>query len=640
VARIGFTSPNFPQPASFFQGEIAQVQFHNRRLTEGLQTLPRVNDNDDRSTTATAAWDLAAQLGVEASDITGGGCNGQVRRGMAAVRSSSGPVIAGFAPQDLGAQWFVEDGHLRLRIPAGQAALKFSVWQPGSSALTPSAEEVWHSERPIAVTTRDLPVIAQATMDLTTLTQGGPPRWPQTLTTIVQPGPDQGPFAVDVLVAPESNPWLALTRFTGVDFMADGRLAVCSWDGDVWVVTPRDEGSQRLLDWRRIASGLFQPLGIKVIDEKIHLICRDQLVVLHDLNDDGEIDFYQCLNNDHQVTEHFHEFAMGLQIDAAGNFYYAKSGCHGKKAVVPHHGTLLKVSADGSRTEILANGFRAANGVCLNPDGSFVVTDQEGFWNPKNRINWVTLNPDGQPNFYGNMLGYQDVTDEADAAMVQPLCWITNEFDRSPAELLWVDSPRWGALQGKLLNLSYGYGKVYVVPHEEINGQMQGGMIELPLPSFPTGVMRGRFHPDDGQLYVCGMFAWAGSATHPGGLYRIRYTGQPTGLPLELKAYTGGVELTFAEPLERDGIGDLSQYAIQAWDLKRTARYGSDHYNQRTWAVTAARLSPDGKTLRLDIPEIAPTWGMEILYRVPAADGRVISGKIHNTIHHLRDTQP
>ena len=35
-------------------------------------------------------------------------------------------------------------------------------------------------------------------------------------------------------------------------------------------------------------------------------------------------------------------------------------------------------SADGRRTEILANGFRAANGVCLNPDGSFVVTDQEG----------------------------------------------------------------------------------------------------------------------------------------------------------------------------------------------------------------------------------------------------------------------
>ncbi len=48
-------------------------------------------------------------------------------------------------------------------------------------------------------------------------------------------------------------------------------------------------------------------------------------MLLHDLNGDGETDFYECFNNDHQVTEHFHEFAMGLQTDAEGNFYYAKA---------------------------------------------------------------------------------------------------------------------------------------------------------------------------------------------------------------------------------------------------------------------------------------------------------------------------
>ena len=84
-----------------------------------------------------------------------------------------------------------------------------------------------------------------------------------------------------------------------------------------------------------------------------------------------------------RVTDHFHEFAMGLQTDAVGNFYYAKSARHAKTALVPHHGTLLRVSKDGSRTDIIAAGFRAANGVCLNPDGSFIVTDQEGHWNPK-----------------------------------------------------------------------------------------------------------------------------------------------------------------------------------------------------------------------------------------------------------------
>ena len=175
---------------------------------------------------------------------------------------------------------------------------------------------------------------------------------------------------------------------------------------------------------------------------------------LHDLNGDGETDFYECFNNDHQVTEHFHEFAMGLQTDAEGNFYYAKSGRHALPALVPHHGTLLKVSKDGTKTEILATGFRAANGVCLNPDGTFFVTDQEGFWTPKNRINLVE-----KGGFYGNMWGYTDITDTSDAAMKQPLCWITNDFDRSPAELLWVPAKTWGPLDGSLLNTSYGHGQ-------------------------------------------------------------------------------------------------------------------------------------------------------------------------------------
>ena len=32
--------------------------------------------------------------------------------------------------------------------------------------------------------------------------------------------------------------------------------------------------------------------------------------------------------------------------------------------------------------------------------------------------------------------------DESDDAMDPPLCWITNDFDRSPSELLWVNSDR------------------------------------------------------------------------------------------------------------------------------------------------------------------------------------------------------
>ena len=522
--------------------------------------------------------------------------------------------------------WSNEDGRLKLKIPAGKDSIKFTIWM---------AENGQEKQTNLAQLAKTLGAeLADASFDLKPFMQGGSPRWPQILETKVTTSFDKGPFAVDVLTSPESNPWLAQMRFSGLDFFADGSMAVCTWDGDVWHV--RMDGNDGKLTWQRIASGLYQPLGLKVIREKIHVTCRDQLAVLHDLNGDGEIDFYQCLNNDHQVTEHFHEFAMGLQVDEAGNFYYAKSGRHALVAVVPQHGTLLRVSPDGSRTDIIATGFRAANGVCLNPDGSFVVTDQEGFWNPKNRINWVTLNPSGKPNFYGNMFGYHDIIDESDSAMEPPLCWITNAFDRSPAELLWVDSPRWKSLNGSLLNLSYGHGKVFSVLHEQVGGVRQGGMIELPIPNFPTGVMRGRFRPKDQQLYLCGMFAWAGNATSPGGLYRLRATDQPTVLPVALQAKKSGLYLSFAESIEPSSI-DPKNIAIKTWALKRSKKYGSDHYDEMKLIVSSTSLSADGKSVRIVVDELAPTWCMEIKFAFRTAAGQPTEGVLHNTIHALGD---
>jgi putative heme-binding domain-containing protein len=624
VARIGFTAPDFPQPASFFQGELAEVRFYQRRLEDLLRGFAEVEQADEEPL---ARWLIAEATGSQVVDATGHKHDAEVRRegpGSSAVV----PLLAGMAPRDTPATWTTDKGRLRLRIPKGQETLRFTVWtaaQPRPDAEVGAAP---------ASTVPLNPVIPDAERDLEALTRGGPAQWPQPLETQAAIGPDDGPLASDVLTAPENNPWLAQVRFTGLDFFQDGRIAVCSWDGDVWTVESVPDTAA--LRWRRIATGLFQPLGLKIVKDKIHVLCRDQLAVLHDRNGDGETDFYECLNNDHQVTEHFHEFAMGLQTDSAGNFYYAKSGRHALPAVVPHHGTLLRVSNDGSRTDILATGFRAANGVCLNPDSSFFVTDQEGFWNPKNRINRVVPGPSGKPKFYGNLYGYTDVTDPSDAAMEPPLCWITNAFDRSPAELLWVDSDRWGPLRGSLLNLSYGTGKVFLVPHERVNDAMQGGMIELPLPPFPTGVMRGRFHPDDHHLYLCGMFAWAGSATSPGGLYRLRATGKPLRIPVALHAARTRLTLTFTDPLDPAAI-DARRVQIKTWSLKRTSNYGSDHYDERPLAIQGAALSDDRTTLTLDVPDLQPTWCMEIRYALRTATGEPIEGVIHNTIHELAD---
>ena len=472
---------------------------------------------------------------------------------------------------------------------------------------------------------------SQSPKDLKPLTAGGPVHDPQTIESPIIPGDEESPYAVDVFTLPQDNPWNSRMRPTGIDFLPDGDQAVVSTiDGEVWLLKGISQ-KEGMVQWRRIATGLFQPLGIKYHKGDIYLSCRDQIVILRDLNGDGETDFYESFNSDHQVTEHFHEFAMGLQTDPAGNFYYAKSGRHARTSLVPQHGTLIKVSPDGKSSDIIAHGFRAANGVCINPDGSFIVTDQEGYWNPMNRINWVE-----EGGFYGNMYGYGAPADSSDAAMEQPLCWMDSKYDRSPAELLWAESDRWGPLNGSLLSLSYGYGKVFVVLPQTVDGTRQGGMVELPVPQFPTGIMRGRFNEKDGQFYGCGMSAWAtNQMIQVGGLYRIRHTGKPLHLPVAMKASEQGIELHFANALDQSSAKDTAAFEINTWDLKRSRRYGSKRYNTQTLAIEGLTLSDDGKTLTINLPDIQPTWVMEIKYDLVAADGTSFQGAIQNTIHKL-----
>ena len=472
---------------------------------------------------------------------------------------------------------------------------------------------------------------ASEPLSLEAFTKGSPAKYTQTLSSPIISGNDDDPYAVDVLAIPDNNPWKSRIRLTGIDFLEGGEEAVVSTiDGEVWRVEGITQ-SEGTTTWHRIATGMFQPLGIRVKDGDIYVSCRNEIVKLHDLNGDGETDFYESFNNDHQVTEHFHEFAMGLQTDDEGNFYYAKSGRHARTSLVPQHGTLIKVSADGSESEILANGFRAANGVCINPDGSFFVTDQQGYWNPMNRINRVT-----KGGFYGNMWGYGAPADSSDAAMEQPLMWVDMKYDRSPSELLWAESDRWGPLNGSLLNLSYGYGKIFVVMPQEVNGQQQGAMVELPVPQFPTGIMRARFNPKDGQMYVCGMSAWATSRMiQVGGLYRVRYTGKDLHLPIQTQATTEGIRLTFASALDPSVAANPENYEVNTWDIKRTRSYGSKRYNEKTLKIHQLSLSDDGQTLMIHLPEIKPSWIMEIKYKLKGKDGVAFEGAVQNTVYEL-----
>ena len=105
----------------------------------------------------------------------------------------------------------------------------------------------------------------------------------------------------------------------------------------------------------------------------------------------------------------------------------------------------------------------------------------------------------------------------------------------------------------------------------------------------------------------------------------------------------GKVRITFSDALDPQEVQKLGNYNVQCWYYKWTSEYGSPHFKpsdnkegHQPLNVTAANLSPDGKTLTLDIADLQPVMQMMIQYRLKAADATTpVRSAIYNTINVL-----
>jgi hypothetical protein len=145
--------------------------------------------------------------------------------------------------------------------------------------------------------------------------------------------------------------------------------------------------------------------------------------------------------------------------------------------------------------------------------------------------------------------------------------------------------------------------------------------------------MRGRFAPD-GSLFACGMFAWAGNATAPGGFHRIRHLGKPVHLPLTVHAARGRLEVVLSDAPDAASIIP-GAFRFTNWSLKRSSNYGSQHLNERTLEITTATLGRDGRTVMLGIPSLQPTDCYELEMKMRSPDGTDVNRSLHGTIHRI-----
>jgi len=459
--------------------------------------------------------------------------------------------------------------------------------------------------------------------DLNAVTKPGPGRWGVPIVTKGVIDRRKVPFAIDNITVPYKNRHNALFFTAGHDFTTNGDCYVATAHGDVWKVSGIDEELKEL-KWHRFATGLYQPLGLRVVKDQVYVLGRDQITRLHDKNGDGEADFYEPFNNDIMIGGGGHSYATCLETDPDGNFYFIRCA-----EGTPHGGVVLKISADGSKLEVVATGFRNPNGLGVGPNGVITAADQQGTWVPETRLD--VIKPGG---FYGFMPMHKHTV--APKTYDPPLIWIPRVLDNSAGGQVWVPKGEWGPLGGELLHFSYGRCTMMHIVRDGPNGGA------VPLPGrFLSGACRGRFNPKDSHLYVTGLLGWQTAAIRDGCLQRVRYTGAPIHQPIGMKVYANGVRLNFSTALDRKIAEDIDSWSAEQWNYKWTSQYGSKDWSAKDPAkqgrdavsIKNAKLLPNGKDVFLHMEKVLPVHSMAIKYNLDTKDSRIFKGTFHLTVN-------
>jgi azurin len=407
---------------------------------------------------------------------------------------------------------------------------------------------------------------------------------------------------------------------SGHDFFADGTTAaVCTMMGDVWTVAGIDGGLGKVR-WRRFATGLNQPMGLCISEEKVYVLGKDQITRLHDLDGDGEADSYENFCNRFATSPGGHDYNTGLQRDGAGNFYFATK-----------HAGLFQVSPDGTEVRTIASGFRNPNGVGVNENGVVTTGGQEGDWVPASSVIEVSA---------GRFYGYRG---ERGREVATPLCFVPRGIDNSTSGQAFIETGgRWGPVEGQIISLSYGAGTYYLVLREAFAGGSQGAVVPMDG-DFLAGPNRARFNPADGQLYVTCSDGWGDYAMQDGAFHRVRFTGLPFLKPVGFSVHENGLAVSFAEPVAADAAADVTRYFAQQWEYQYSPGYGSPELSLKEPGtighdrvdVRSAHLVGDGRTVFVEIPEIRPVMQFHLRLHLETASGEAFRAELFPTIHRL-----
>jgi hypothetical protein len=398
-------------------------------------------------------------------------------------------------------------------------------------------------------------------------------------------------------------------QVSAMDWTADGRLVIATWGGslntlgEVYIldgVTGQTDPSK--VTYKKIASGLREPMGLKVVDGMIYVSQKHELTELRDTNGDDVIDAQRTVAT-WPFGENFHEFAFGM-LYRDGNFYLNLSVAinYGGATTDPqpanNRGTSIVVNRRTGKVTYVAGGLRTPHGIGWGPKGEVFVTDNQGGWLPASKL--VHVKQNRFFNHYTNPDGPFDAN-----PVTKPVLWLPqNEIANSPSTPVTVKS---GPFAGQLVIADVTYGGLQRAYLEKVNGEYQGAVFRH-TQGLESGLTETTIGPD-GAFYVAGLGAggnWGQEGKLSYGLQKLTPNGTNTFDMKSMSATRDGFKITYTQPLSADTVAKIAEnaaeaYQVQQWRYAATEQYGGPKVDEETLTVTGAQVSRDRKTVTVQV---------------------------------------
>lgn len=443
----------------------------------------------------------------------------------------------------------------------------------------------------------------------------------------------------------------SLTRFSlhkkefkpmvgAMDFTSDGSLVVCTWDslGAVYKIKNAISLDTNKMEVKRIAWGLAEPLGLKVVDDRIFVLQKQELTELIDSDKDGTTDEYRTICNGWGASGNFHEFAFGL-VYKNGYFYagLATAIQPGGKSTIPQNkdrGKVIKMGLDG-KFEFVASGLRTPNGFGIGIDDEIFIADNQGDWLPACKI--MHLKPGA---FYGNYS--VDLYNIGKYKEKQPMVWLPqNEIGNSatqPAKL------NMGPYRNQMIHGDVTHGGLKRVFVEKINGEYQG--VVFPFTQGLEGGTHRLIVGPDSNLYV-GMIGnpgnWGQTNHEWFGLEALKWNGTPVFDMLAIRSIKNGFEIEFTEPISEIVKNWNNYLELSSWSYTPTMKYGGPKIDFTEFKPEKLWLSKDRKKLKVEINDLKEgfVYHFNLNDSLLSTSGRMLwSSKAWYTLNNISTLKP